>query len=49
MDLTINVGNYKLNVRAAGVVIHNNKILVHRNVNSDHYALLGGRVEIGED
>ena len=49
MDLTLNVGNYKLNVRAAGVVIHNNKILVHRNVNSDHYALLGGRVEIGED
>ena len=29
-------------------MIHNGKILVHRNVNSDHYALIGGRVEIGE-
>lgn len=48
MDLTIDVEDYKLNVRAAGVIIHNNKILVHRNVNSDHYALVGGRVEIGE-
>lgn len=49
MDLTIDVEDYKLNIRAAGVIIHNNKILVHKNVNSDHYALIGGRVEIGED
>jgi len=49
MDITIDVEDYKLNVRAAGVMIHNNKVLVHRNVNSDHYALIGGRVEIGED
>lgn len=49
MDLTIDVGDYKLNVRAAGIIIHNNKILVHKNINSDHYALLGGRVKIGED
>ena len=49
MDITIDVGEYKLNVRAAGVIIHNNKILVHKNVNSDHYALVGGRIEIGEN
>lgn len=49
MDLTIDVGEYKLNIRAAGVIIHNGKILVHRNINSDHYALIGGRVEIGEN
>lgn len=48
MDITINVEEYKLNVRAAGVLIHNGKILLHRNINSDHYALIGGRVEIGE-
>lgn len=48
MDITIDVDDYKLNVRAAGVMIHNGKILVHRNVNSDHYALIGGRIEIGE-
>lgn len=49
MDLTLDVGDYKLNVRAAGVIIHNNKILLHRNAKSNHYALVGGRVAIGED
>ena len=49
MDITINVENYKLNVRSACIIIHNNKLLVHRNVESDHYALIGGRVEIGEN
>lgn len=49
MDITIDVEDYKLNIRAAGVIIHNNKVLAHKNVNSEHYALVGGRVEIGED
>lgn len=49
MDLTIDIEDYKLNVRAAGLIIHNGKILAHRNINSDHYALIGGRVEIGEN
>lgn len=49
MDITIDVEDYKLNIRAAVVIIHNNKLLTHRNVNSDHYALPGGRVEIGEN
>lgn len=49
MDITIDVEDYKLNVRGAAIITHNNKILVHRNVNSDHYALLGGRMAIGED
>jgi len=49
MDLTINIEDYKLNVRAAGIIIHNNKILTHRNVNDDHYALIGGRIQVGED
>lgn len=49
MDITIDVENYKLNVRAAGIIIHNNKLLVHKNINKDHYALIGGRVKIGED
>ena len=48
MDITIDVEEYKLNIRAGVVIIHDNKILLHRNVNSDHYALPGGRVEIGE-
>ena len=49
MDITIDVENYKLNVRTAGIIIHNNKLLVHRNLNEDHYALIGGRIEIGEN
>lgn len=48
MDITVNVDDYKLNVRAGGIIIHNNKILAHRNINEDHYALIGGRVQIGE-
>lgn len=49
MDLCLDVGEYKLNIRAAGVIIHNNKVLVHKNVNKDHYAIPGGRIEIGEN
>ncbi len=49
MDITIKVEDYKLNVRATGVIIHNNKVLLHKNINEDHYALLGGRVAIGEN
>ena len=49
MDLTLDVEDYKLNIRAVGVIIHNGKLLVHRNVNYDHYALIGGRVKIGEN
>lgn len=48
MDITIDVEGYKLNVRAAVIIIHNNKVLAHRNKNSNHYALIGGRVEVGE-
>lgn len=49
MDLTLDVEDYKLNIRAAGVIIHNNKILAHRNLNKEHYCIPGGRVEIGEN
>ena len=49
MDLTINIENYKLNIRAAGIIEHNGKILVHKEISKDHYALIGGRVKIGED
>lgn len=49
MDITIDVGDYKLNVRATVIIEHNGKILAHKNVRSNHYALIGGRVKIGED
>ena len=48
-DLTLNVGNYVLNVRATAVIIHDGKILIHHNKIDKHYVLVGGRVKIGED
>ena len=38
-----------MNVRAAGIIIHNNKVLTHCNLNEEHYALIGGRIGIGEN
>ena len=49
MDLIIDVEDYKLNVRATVIIEHNGKILAHKNIHSNHYALIGGRVKIGED
>ena len=49
MDLTIEIENYKLNIRAAGIIEHNGKILLHKEEDTDHYALIGGRIKIGED
>lgn len=48
MDLTLDIEEYKLNIRAGGVIIHDNKILTHKNINKEHYCLPGGRVSIGE-
>ena len=48
MDLTIDIGDYRLNVRAAAFIIKKNKDLTHRNINKDHYCIPGGRIEIGE-
>lgn len=49
MDITVDIENYRLNVRTAGLIIHNNKLLAHKDANSDHYALIGGRIKTGED
>lgn len=50
MDISVKLqDDYRLNIRAAAIITHNNKILMHKDVNSDYYALLGGRVELGED
>ncbi len=48
-DLTIDVKNYILNVRAGAIIIHNGKVLLHKNEKSDHFCIIGGRVQIGED
>ena len=48
MDITFKMENHTLNVRSAAIIIHNNKVLLHKNVNEDYYALLGGRTQLGE-
>ena len=47
-DITIDIDQWRLNCRAAGIVIHNNKVLVHHNTKDTYYALVGGRVKLGE-
>ncbi len=49
MDIKIDIGEYKLNMRAAAIIMHNEKILVHKDINCDYYALIGGRIKIGEN
>lgn len=49
MDLTVNIDNSILNVRVAGLIIHNNKILFHHNTNRINYALIGGRIKLNEN
>ena len=49
MNLSIDIEDYKLNIRAGGLIIHNNKILAHKNINKDHYCIPGGRIELGEN
>lgn len=48
MDVSTNVGEYVFNYRVAGIITHNGKILVHKNVKKNHYAFAGGRVKAGE-
>lgn len=38
----------RLNIRTAGIIIHDNKILFHKNPYQDYYALFGGRIKISE-
>lgn len=48
-DITIDGLDYVLNMRAWKIIIHNHKVLLHKNEISDYYAIIGGRVKIGED
>lgn len=48
MDLSVVLENQKLNIRACAIIIHQNKLLVHKNKNEDFCALVGGRVQVGE-
>ena len=48
MDITFKTEKHTLNVRGTAIIIHNNKVLMHRSVNEPYHALVGGRVKLGE-
>lgn len=49
MDLSFDIEDYKLNIRSAVIIIHNNKILLHRDIRKNQHNIPGGRIELGED
>lgn len=48
MDWHFKVDNNICDVRVAGILIQNNKILVQKDKDGNEYALPGGHVQIGE-
>ena len=36
MDLSLEIEEYKLNIRTGAVIIHNNKVLTHRDINKEY-------------
>lgn len=49
MDATFHVDGAVFNYRVAGVLIENDHVLIHKQVNDKYWALPGGRVEVLED
>src|SRR5574344_633276 len=49
MDISLEIEDYILNYRVAGLFRKDGKILVHHSINKTHVTLPGGRVKIGED
>ena len=48
MDISFNIEDYKLNIRAACIIKHNNKVLFHKTDGMDYHCIIGGRIELGE-
>ncbi len=49
LDLTVIQGNNRLNIRVAGIIIKDNRVLMVKNLRSDYIYSLGGRLKFGED
>lgn len=47
--ISVHIANYRFQVRAAAVVVHEGHVLLHRMAGDQFWALPGGRVEAGED
>ncbi|MGL4336045.1 MAG: NUDIX hydrolase [Turicibacter sp.] len=48
MDITFKTEMGRFNYRVAGLLIHNNKLLVMKDENSPYYYIPGGRVSLNE-
>lgn len=48
MDWLFEIDNYICDLRVAGILMKNNKIMVQRDKNGREYAIPGGHVKIGE-
>ena len=49
MDVSLMIEEFKFNYRVATVIRNGDKVLLHKNMNDDFYAVPGGRIKIGED
>ena len=47
-DISYNTEDYIFSYRAAGILVHENKVLLQKPNNSDDYAFPGGQVMFGE-
>ena len=47
-DISLFVGEHKLNFRVSAMIKNGNKILLHHGLTDNHYTLPGGRVKEGE-
>lgn len=48
-DITIELDGYILNSRCAALIIHDEKVLLHKSTNTNYYATIGGRIGINEN
>ncbi len=48
MDVKFQTGSKRFNYRAAGILIEQDHVLLHKQVGEEYWALPGGRVELGE-
>lgn len=49
MDLTFKDNQHMLNIRVAGIIIKDDRVLMVKNLRSDYIYSLGGRLKFGED
>lgn len=48
MDISFKTDEGKFNYRVAGIIMHNNKLLIMKDENSPYYYIPGGRVNMNE-